>query len=569
MSTEPMHGGSQAITAAQQAGVEYLFTLSGAHIFPLYDAAVGGRASVEQAESNRSAQYAGPVRIIDVRHEQTAVFAAEAVGKLTRRAGLAALTAGPGVTNGVSAIAGAYLNGSPLVVIGGRAPDFRWGSGALQELDHPPILQSITKQSWTVHDPAAINAEVATAFGIANTAHRGPVFVDVPMDVLFTPAIPTPQVVIESSIRECDQDALQAAAGAIIAATRPVLVLGSDTWQGHAEDSARAFTHELGIPVIANGMGRGILAPSDPLLVTRARSSAFKDCDLVVVVGTPLDFRLNYGRFGDSAADAGQSPTVVHIVDDPSQAAHHSNAITVSGDLATTLTGLVAAVQADSRATAHRTSWQMWAQQLADQVALARQQDQASFESNVTPIHPAAIYGALLPRLTDDAVVIGDGGDFVSFAGKFIEPAQPGHWLDPGPYGCLGTGPGYAMAAALTHPGSPIFLLAGDGALGFSFLDLQSLVTHRLPVVILVGNNASWALEKHPMRLLYGYDVIADLPDTDYARLMIDLGGVGERVHDAADIGPAIDRAMAHGLPTLIDIRTDPEIAYPRSTTGI
>ncbi|MFM7148037.1 MAG: acetolactate synthase [Actinomycetales bacterium] len=569
MSTEAVHGGIHAMSAAHEAGVELLFTLSGAHVFPLYDAAVGGRGNVEQAASNRAAQHAGPVRLIDVRHEQTAVFAAEAVGKLTRRAGMAALTAGPGVTNGVSAIAGAHLNGSPLVVIGGRAPDFRWGSGALQELDHPPILQSITKQSWTVHDPTGIRADVATAFALANTAHRGPVFLDIPMDVLFTPAVAEAVAPPATLQPEVDQHTLQTAAHAIASADHPVIVLGSDTWQGHAEHAAAAFVHDLGIPAIANGMGRGILAPTDPLLVTRARSAAFKACDLVIVVGTPLDFRLNYGRFGAADAPGGHSPTVVHIGDHPEQVASHVDTITLAADLITTLTALATAVQADQSASAHRSSWRAWARELADAAAAARAQDRIGLDSQATPIHPAAVYGALLPRLTDDCVVIGDGGDFVSFAGKFIEPARPGHWLDPGPYGCLGTGPGYAMAAALTHPGSPIFLLAGDGALGFSFLDLQSLVTHQLPVVIIVGNNAGWALERHPMRMLYGYDVIADLPDTDYARLMVDLGGAGERVEDAAVLGPAIDRAMAQGLPTLIDVRTDPQVAYPRSTTGI
>ena len=569
MTTDPVHGGIHAMTAAREAGVEFLFTLSGAHVFPLYDAAVGGRARVEQAESNRAAQHAGPVRLIDVRHEQTAVFAAEAVGKLTRRAGLAALTAGPGVTNGASAIAGAHLNGSPLVVIGGRAPDFRWGSGALQELDHPPILQTITKRSWTVHDPARIHAEVSAAFAMANTAHRGPVFVDVPMDVLFTPAVSAPAAGPSEPSSDLDHDMLRAAAQAIAMATQPVIVLGSDTWQGGAEQAAAYLVHELGIPAIANGMGRGILPPGDPLLVTRARSTAFKNCDLVIVVGTPLDFRLNYGRFGSGDAASGQAPTIVHLVDHPAQSAGHVDTITLAADLTSTLTALTTAVQAASVATSHRSAWGAWAQALAEEVHRARQQDREGMESLATPIHPAAVYGALLPRLTDDAVVIGDGGDFVSFAGKYIEPARPGHWLDPGPYGCLGTGPGYAMAAALTHPGSPVFLLAGDGALGFSFLDLQSLVTHRLPVVIIVGNNAGWALERHPMRMLYGYDVIADLPDTDYAQLMVDLGGAGERVEHAPELGPAIDRAMAHGMPTLIDVRTDPAIAYPRSTTGI
>ena len=554
-----VHGGAHVMDAARDAGASTLFTLSGAHIFPLYDAAVGGKETVQQSGSPRDAQHAGPVRLIDVRHEQTAVFAAEATGKLTRTAGIAALTAGPGVTNGVSAIAGAWFNGSPLVVLGGRAPDYRWGSGALQELDQPPILESITKASWTVHDSAQIHADMTRAFSLANSAHRGPVFVDIPMDVLFTPSVANSPETNDQVPIGVNGNAVQAAARVIAEAHHPVIVMGSDTWQAGAVEQLRALIHELGIPAIANGMGRGILTPSDPLLVTRARSAAFKGADVVIVIGTPLDFRLNYGDFKDAQ--------VVHIVDDVSQVAGHLQATSLAGDLPVTLEASTSAVI--GRGGQRRTVWREWAATLASDTARAREADTEVFTSTTAPIHPAAIYGALIPRLTDDTVVIGDGGDFVSFAGKFIEPAEPGRWLDPGPYGCLGTGPGYAMAAKLVHPQSPVVLLAGDGALGFSFMDLQSLVTHRLPVVIVVGNNSGWALERHPMRMLYGYDVIADLPTTDYARLMIDLGGSGETVTSAADIGPALDRAFASGVPSVVDVRTDPNVAYPRSTTGI
>lgn len=554
-----VHGGAHVMDAARAAGVTTLFTLSGAHIFPLYDASVGGKEMVERSTTSREAQHSGPVRLIDVRHEQTAVFAAEATGKLTRRAGIAALTAGPGVTNGVSAIAGAWFNGSPLVVLGGRAPDYRWGSGALQELDHPPILDTITKESWTVHDTAQINADLTRAFRVANTAHRGPVFVDIPMDVLFTPSVANPGEHTGSQTLAVDDEAIEAAARVIAEAHHPVIVMGSDVWQADAVDQVRSLVRELGIPAIANGMGRGVLPPSDSLLVTRARSAAFKGADVVIVIGTPLDFRLNYGDFAQAS--------VVHVVDHPSQIATHLEVPTVAGDLAGSVNALTASIT--RRASDRREEWSAWAQMLAEKSAAARSADQQDFTSPAEPIHPAAIYGALLPRLTDDTVVIGDGGDFVSFAGKFIEPAQPGRWLDPGPYGCLGTGPGYAMAAKLAHPDSPVVLLAGDGALGFSFMDLQSLVTHRLPVVIIVGNNSGWALERHPMRMLYGYDVIADLPTTDFAQLMIDLGGAGETVRSATEIGPAIDRALASGVPSIVDVRTDPEIAYPRSTTGI
>lgn len=552
--TRPMrpaaHGGTQAIEAAVHHGVTTLFTLSGAHIFPLYDAAVGGVAAIESGTP-------GPLRLVDVRHEQTAVFAAEATGKLTRVPGFAAVTAGPGVTNAVSAVAGAWVNGSPLVLLGGRAPDGRWGSGALQEIDHPPLLAPVTKAASTVHDAAGVGRAVDAAFTLAGSAHRGPVFVDVPMDILFTPAEYTAPVDDHRSVATLDPQDIARIAELLRRAQRPLLVLGSDVWSDGAELAARAFVDATGVPVIANGMARGILPPDHPLLVTRARGAAFAAADLVMVVGTPLDFRLGYGRFGDPPAP------VVHIVDSPGQLADHLDlAACASGDLSGAFLAL-------ARELPEPLPISDWSIGLRERALAAIAGDAADLASEADPIHPARVYGELMPRLADDAVVIGDGGDFVSFAGRYVEPQRPGHWLDPGPYGCLGTGPGYAMAARLAHPSSQVVLLLGDGAAGFSLMDVDSLVRHDLPVVIVVGNNSGWNLERHPMRFLYGYDVAADLQPTAYDDVVKALGGAGETVTRPGDIGPALDRAFDSGVPYLVNVMTDPDIAYPRSTTGV
>ncbi|MBK9739537.1 MAG: acetolactate synthase [Actinobacteria bacterium] len=552
---DEVHGGEHIIDAARAAGVSTVFTLSGAHIFPVYDAAVGGKARVESAADRMSAEQDGPLRLIDTRHEQTAAFAAEATGKLTRTPGFAAVTAGPGVTNAVSAITSAWFNGSPMVVLGGRSPDSRWGAGALQELDQPPILAPVTKGSWTTHDVAAIRADGDKAFALAASAHSGPVFWDIPIDVIFAPS-PRPDVAAPSVDRgpEPDPDALAQARALIDAAAHPVLILGGGVWMADAVEAARALVSTRNLPVIANGMGRGIVPPGDPHLVTRARSAAFRGADLVIVAGTPLDFRLGFGVFGDPPAK------VIHLVDAETE---RSTAATVSctvvGDLRLSLGALADGEPVDGS----------WTVSLRDAASAALAGDRLDLVNDSQLIHPARIYGELLPRLTDDAVVIGDGGDFVSFAGKYVEPTQPGRWLDPGPYGCLGTGPGYALAAGIAHPQSPVFLLLGDGAAGFSLMDVDSLVRHRIPTVMIVGNNAGWALEKHPMRMLYGYDVIADLSPTRYDEVVIALGGGGETVTDPAQIGPAIDRAMASGLPYLVNVMTDPEAAYPRATLGI
>ena len=563
----PRHGGARAVAAARAHGVATMFTLSGGHVFPLYDGAVTADP---------------PMRLLDVRHEQTAVFAAEATARLCRLPGLAVLTAGPGVTNGVSAITTAHFNGSPVVVLGGRAPDYRWGSGSLQEIDHPLLLAPVTKRAWTEHQASQVGAAVDEAFRLAASPHRGPVFLDFALEALFGEAgdaQPPPGAAGPAAPAPPGAGDVDAVAGLLAGASRPVLVLGSDVWLGGAEVAARAAAEELRLPVITNGQGRGVLPGGHDLLVTRARSVAFREADLVVVAGTPLDFRLGYGEFGgqDGAPPAG----VAHVADAPGQVAtHRPLAASAAGDLAAFFTALPDAVRAAGRASAaghgpaRQESWPAWEESWLPRLRAARDEamaaDGALLASAADPIHPMRIYGELARLLDEDAVVIGDGGDFVSYAGKYIEPVRPGGWLDPGPYGCLGTGLGYAIAARIARPSAQVVLLLGDGAAGFSLMDADTLVRHRLPVVMICGNNGAWGLEKHPMQALYGYDVAADLqPRCRYDEVVAALGGAGEIVTRPDGIAPALRRAFGSGVPYLVNVITDPAIAYPRSTTGI
>ena len=544
------HGGSHATAVAANHGVRTMFTLSGAHVFPMYDAA-------EKEDHG--------VTLLDVRHEQTAAFAAEATGKLTRSPGLAVLTAGPGVTNGVSAITQAHFSGAPMVVIGGRAPLARWGTGSLQEFDHVPLLSSVTVSAETAADTADIAAATHRAFQAARSAHRGPAFLDVHMDHFFDQSQsvrPGPEA---GPDRAPDTDAVERIAALLSRSERPVLVLGTDVWSDGAEEAALRCVEELGLPAIPNGMGRGVVPAGHPLLVTKARGMAFNGADLVVVVGTPLDFRLGYGVFGGK--DGATPATVVHIADSPEQLSHHASPeVATAGDLGRILDALTEAVQRQGT----RADWTGWAGALREKAQATHTKDLELLGAEADPIHPGRIYGELLPRLEDDAVVIGDGGDFVSFAGKLVEPKRPGNWLDPGPFGCLGAGLGAAIAARIARPSSQVVLLLGDGAAGFSLIDVDTLVRHRLPVVMIMGNNSAWALEKGPMQMIYGYDVIADLaPQTRYDEVVRALGGAGEMVTDPAQIGPAIDRAFASGVPYLVNIVTDVNAAYPRATFGV
>lgn len=538
MATVNDHGGELALSVLRNHGVETIYTLSGGHIFPFYDAAV-------QREPN--------VRILDTRHEQTATFAAEAAAKLTRTLGVAVLTAGPGVTNGISAVTSAKFNGAPLLVLGGRAPQERWGAGSLQEFDHVPLLAPVTKHAATVTSTAEIPGAVADAARLALTPHRGPVFLDFPLDVVFGMAEAEIQSSDVPSGPAPDPGAVRRAADLLASAERPAIIAGSDVWWEGASEALVAAVEALRVPVFLNGLGRGSVPASHDLAFSRTRSMLKTEADVVVVIGTPLDFRLSFGSFGDAS--------VIHVVDHPDlEAGHVEPAVRVSGDLNTVLRSW-----ADH--TGDRADHEPWIATLTDAEAAARAADAPLLAAVDDPIKPTRIYGELQSRLDPDAIVVCDGGDFVSYAGKYIDIQRPGCWLDTGPFGCLGTGMGGAIAARVTHPDRQVVVLLGDGAAGFSLMDVDTLVRHRLPVVMVVGNNGIWGLEKHPMQMLYGYDVAADLqPGLRYDDVVRALGGAGETVTDAAEVGPAIDRALAAGVPYLVNVITDPADAYPRSS---
>jgi acetolactate synthase-1/2/3 large subunit len=434
-------------------------------------------------------------------------------------------------------------------VLGGRAPQFRWGAGSLQEIDHLPIVSSITKYAATVGATASIPQALAAALTASLSGHRGPSFVDFPLDVIFgtdDAEVSAPAV----TPIEPDPAGIAEVAALLAASSRPVIIAGSDVYGASAEAELRAVADHFSVPIFANGMGRGIVSTSHPLGFSKSRRIALAEADAVLVIGTPLDFRLNFGDFG--------AAKLIHLVEEPRlRASHVDGALTVAGDLRLSLAGLTShpgATHAD------------WISTLREAENAAAAKHAAEMAADSDPIKPSRVYGELRKVLAEDAVTIGDGGDFVSYAGRYLEPAQPGLWLDPGPYGCLGTGMGYAMGAKVTYPTRQICVLMGDGAAGFSLMDVEALVRQKLPVVIVVGNNGIWGLEKHPMQAMYGYDVAAELqPGLRYDEVVRALGGGGETVTRAGDLGPALTRAFDSGVPYLVNVLTDPADAYPRS----
>jgi acetolactate synthase-1/2/3 large subunit len=530
-----VHGGRLVAQAMKSRGATKLFTLSGGHLFSIYDGC--------KAEG---------IDVIDTRHEQSAAFAAIGWAKATREPGICALTAGCGVTNGMSAIASAQADGVPLVSFGGRAPEMRWGMGSLQEIDHLPFVSPLVKSADTVKDPSQIAQATARAIDDAATPPLGPTFVDYPLDVVFSEA--EPEIPDPLALSAEPADGAGRVAKMLSEAERPAIMAGSNLYWAYAESELRALAEALGIPVFLNGLGRGCLPPDHELYFSRARGAGLKGCDVALVIGVPLDFRLGFGS--SIAEDA----TLIQLDFAPSRLEKaRLPDLALAGDIGSTLTAIRESASGDPKRTAP------WVEELRRTELEKRAEEQEMLDDDRSPMHPMRIYKELGDFLDRDAIVVGDGGDFVSFAGRVWETWEPGTWMDPGPYGCLGAGPGQAIGAKLAHPERQVCLLLGDGAFGFSGMEFDTMARHNLPIVAVMGNNGIWALEHHPMKFLYGYSMAAELrPETRYDEVVSALGCHGELVRSPDELRPALDRAFASGKPALVNVLTDPEVVYPR-----
>jgi acetolactate synthase I/II/III large subunit len=530
-----VHGGRLVAQAMKSRGASKLFTLSGGHLFSIYDGC--------KAEG---------IDVIDSRHEQSAAFAAIGWAKATREPGICALTAGCGVTNGMSAIASAQADGVPLVSFGGRAPEMRWGAGSLQEIDHLPFVSPLVKSAHTVRDPAKIARTTAEAIDTAAEPPLGPTFVDYPLDVVFSEA--EPEVPDPPAVPDLVADGAERAAKLLSEAERPAIMAGTNLYWARGESELRVLAEALGIPVFLNGLGRGCMPPDHELYFARARGAGLGSSDVALVIGVPLDFRLGFG--GSIAEDA----TVIQLDFAPSRLERTRQPdLALSGDIGATLTAIREAASGDPKRTAR------WVEELRKTETEKRAEEREMLDDDRAPLHPMRVYRELDDFLERDAIVVGDGGDFVSFAGRVWETWEPGTWMDPGPYGCLGAGPGQAIGAKLAHPERQVCLLLGDGAFGFSGMEFDTMARHDLPIVAVMGNNGIWALEHHPMKFLYGYSLAAELrPETRYDEVVSALGGHGELVRTPDELAPAVDRAFASGKPALVNVLTDPEVVYPR-----
>ncbi len=529
---ERLQGGRLAARAIAAAGVDTIFTLSGGHVMPIYE----------------GCRHEG-VRVVDVRHEQSAAHAAEAWGRVRRAAGVALVTAGPGVTGTVTAVANCFAAQTPLVVLGGARPLAQAEWGALQEFDQLSLMKPITKWAAVCAATDRIPEYVAIAFRQALAAPRGPVYLELPADILFADGDAEPVSLPHDVPRAFpDADELARAVDLLNAAERPAVVAGSGVWWDGAADELARMADQGRVPVYLNGSGRGSLPPDHELFFQHSRGAALDEADVVCVVGTTLDFRLRYGRFGHGK--------LIHVHGDARELGRNRVPdVALVGDCAAALAALADGV------SRRRDDGAAWLERLRAAEGAWWDAHRAQIESDAAPIHHYRL-GAELDRVLEaGTVVIGDGGDVVAAVSRVLRVHRPGHWLDPGPFGCLGVGPGYAIGVGTAGFGGAVVCVMGDGAFGLNGLDFDTLVRFDIPAVLVIGNDGAWGEIRVPQVGMYGADaeVATRLAPSRYERVCDVFGGHAEHVERAAELAPALERALSSGEPAIVNVMLDPD----------
>jgi acetolactate synthase I/II/III large subunit len=545
VSDRPRHGGHLVAEVLRREGVTNLFTLSGGHIAPIYDGCVD----------------AG-IRIVDFRHEQSAAHAADGWARVTLQPGVAAVTAGPGVTDAVTGIANAMYANSPVLVLSGKNPIVEFGMGSLQEMDQVALVAPITKWAATCYDVRRLPDFVATALRHATAGRQGPVFLDVPLDVQFDSAagVELPERYRTEARPLGDPDLVRRAVALLGEAQRPVVLAGAGVrWSG-AHQALAELAGALKAPVFLNSLGRGCLPPEDPRFFSAARRFALGRADLVLALGVDWDFRLGFGRRG-FAPDA----RVVQVdVDAVHIGRNRPVDVGVVGDPGRVIEQLL-------EAGAGSVEEPDWTGEVRGEEERLINEAKVGMDSDAVPIHPQRFAREIRDFLDPDAVVVGDGGDIVGISASIVQARLPGHWLDPGPFGTLGVGPGFAIAAKLAKPDKQVLVIYGDGSFGLNAMEFEGAVRQRIPFVGIIGNDGAWGQIKVAQEALYGQGnaPASELdPEAPYERMVQALGGHGEKVTSPAEIGPALRRAFDAGVPACLNVMVDPTLMKRASYLG-
>ena len=538
-------GGHLVARTLKEAGVGHVFTLCGGHILPIYDGCVSEG-----------------LQVVDMRHEQACAHAGDAYARLTRKIGVAVVTAGPGVTDAVTGVANAYSARSPLLLIGGAAPLALRGLGALQETEQVALLRPITKGSWTVAETRQIPEVLTTAIRAALSGRPGPVFVEIPVDLLLTVIedrlAPIPTRYVHRSAALADPDDVVRLAHLVSRAERPVVLAGSGVYWDDAAKPLASFADASGLPVFMNGTGRGALPPGHSCAFAHARGWALAGADLVLVLGAPLDFRLGYGRPPTFAEDA----RVVMVDCDPAELGRNRPLeLGLHGHIGRVLDQLVETLPAGLPAR-----FEEWRRRVGQKERESRAKLEAESASDAVPISHYRWAREIAAVITPETIVVGDGGDVVGCASKFVPVSATGQWLDPGPFGCLGVGPSFAIAAKLLHPDRRVLLIAGDGAFGLNGMEMETAVRFGLPMTVIIGNDGGWGQIRNPQLSFFGAEraVGTSLPFTRFDRMVEALGGRGVHVTEPGEIRPALEKALGSGEVYCINVLLDPA-AYRRT----
>ncbi len=528
-----MHGGRIVARALKAEGVTHVFTLSGGHIAHIYDGCLDEG-----------------IRVVDVRHEQTAGHAADGWARVTGKPGVALVTAGPGVTDVVTAVANAYRAGVPMIVIGGAGPTVFKHMGSLQDMDHVELMRPITKWSATVSEVRRLEEYVTMAFRIATTGVPGPVFLEMPLDVLMNFATDA-QLVRPTNYRSehtpaASAQALEEATKLLEGAQRPMAIVGSQLRWSRDKDSLRAFLAKYELPTYLNGMARGALPLEHPCFMSRSRKTALAQADVVLMFGTPFDFRVNYGRTGTWAADV----KVIQIDLDPEELGRNrSIAVGIPADTGHVLAALEQSVS--------KRSGGDWLALIRAEESKQQAKMTAELTSESSPPNPLRVCAEVAKFVEEDTIVVGDGGDFVATAAYTLPVRWPGVWMDPGPLGTLGVGPGYAMAAKLARPNARVILMYGDGSFGLHGLEFEAMARQGIKVVAVIGNDAGWTQILRGQRDTFGATrtPAGKLNYTRYDLVAEAVGARGFYAETPEQVQTALAQAFECPEPAVVNVK--------------
>lgn len=545
-------GGHLVAKALRNEGVDTIFTLCGGHIIDIYDGCIDEG-----------------IKIVDVRHEQTAAHAADGYARQTGKLGCVVTTAGPGCTNAVTGVATAFRSESPILHIGGQSSLTQHKMGSLQDLPHVDMMTPITKFASGVFSTERIADMISMAARECFTGAYGPSYLEIPRDILDA-EIPLSQARIpepgsyRASVRSIGDPAeIEKMADILVNAERPAVLFGQQVWASNSHEECIEFVNALEIPAYMNGAARGMMKQSDPHCFDRTRSDAFKGADVILIVGTPFDFRMGYGK-------RITAPTLLQIdLDYRTVGKNRDITMGIAGHPGAILSAVADAASGRMKEGTKQQRKQ-WLASLREIEQTKLERLMPLFLSDQAPIHPYRLAWEINEFLDENTIYIGDGGDVVTISAQAVRPRNPGQWMDPGALGSLGVGTGFSMAAKLAHPDKEVVCLYGDGSFGMTSFDMETSQRFGAPYLAIVGNNSAMNQIRYGQITKYGQnrgDVGNKLGDVPFGKFGEMIGGYGEEVKEASELQPALQRAREAihrtGRCAVVNVWIDPNEYAP------